>query len=96
VSACSVSLKVACWISFATIHLNRRCIVLNTDFDVVVAGGSVSGLLAAKEIAESGCTVKVLEDDLEIGLPERCDGLVSLKGLETCCYQFPRWGEFGG
>ncbi len=43
----------------------------------------MSGLLAAKEIAESGYTVKVLEDDLEIGLPERCDGLVSMRGLEA-------------
>jgi len=57
--------------------------MLKTDFDIIVAGGSVAGLLAAREIAESGCTVKVLEDDLEIGLPERCDGLVSLKGLEA-------------
>ncbi|MCL4436912.1 MAG: NAD(P)/FAD-dependent oxidoreductase [Thaumarchaeota archaeon] len=65
-------------------RLNRGLNVeLKTDFDVIVVGGSVSGLLAARGIAESGCTVKVLEDDLEIGLPERCDGLVSLKGLEA-------------
>jgi len=53
------------------------------DYDVVTVGGSVSGLLASREIAESGFKVKVLEDDLEIGLPEKCDGLVSIRCLEA-------------
>ena len=56
---------------------------LKTDWDVITVGGSVSGLLAAKGIAEAGFTVQVLEEDLEIGMPERCDGLVSMKCLET-------------
>ncbi|HEY4699062.1 MAG TPA: NAD(P)/FAD-dependent oxidoreductase [Nitrososphaerales archaeon] len=53
------------------------------DYDVVTVGGSISGLLASREIAESGFKVKVLEDDLEIGLPEKCDGLVSIRCLEA-------------
>jgi len=51
-------------------------------FDVVVAGGSVAGLLCAREIASNGFSVLVVEEDYEIGTPEHCGGLVSLVGLE--------------
>jgi digeranylgeranylglycerophospholipid reductase len=51
-------------------------------YDVVVAGGSISGLAAAREIATSGASVVVLEEDAEIGTPEHCGGLVSLGGIE--------------
>ncbi|MFB5613897.1 MAG: NAD(P)/FAD-dependent oxidoreductase [Candidatus Nitrosomaritimum yanchengensis] len=51
-------------------------------FDVVVAGGSVAGLLCAREIASGGNSVLVIEEDYEIGTPEHCGGLVSTKGLE--------------
>jgi len=44
---------------------------------VVVAGGSVAGLLAAREVALGGIDVTVLEEDQEIGTPEKCGGLVS-------------------
>ncbi|MGI0024867.1 MAG: NAD(P)-binding protein, partial [Nitrososphaera sp.] len=40
----------------------------------MVAGGSVSGLLAAREIASSGASVAVIEEDAEIGTPEHCGG----------------------
>ena len=50
-------------------------------FDVVIAGGSVSGLLCAREIASRGFSVLVIEEDYEIGTPEHCGGLVSMKGL---------------
>ena len=53
-----------------------------SDWDVITVGGSVSGLLAAKGVVEAGYTVQLLEEDLEIGIPERCDGLVSMKCLE--------------
>jgi geranylgeranyl reductase family protein len=52
------------------------------NFDVVVAGGSVAGLLCAREIASKGFSVLVIEEDYEIGTPEHCGGLVSLTGLE--------------
>ena len=52
------------------------------SFDVVIAGGSVAGLLCAREIAEKGFSVLVIEEDYEIGTPEHCGGLVSLSGLE--------------
>jgi digeranylgeranylglycerophospholipid reductase len=51
------------------------------DYDVVVAGGSVSGLLAAREIASRGHSVLVIEEDSEIGTPEHCGGLVSLDAI---------------
>ena len=52
------------------------------DFDVVVAGGSVAGLVCAREIARNKNTVLVIEEDYEIGTPEHCGGLVSMSGME--------------
>lgn len=52
-----------------------------TSYDVVVAGGSIAGLLCAREIATAGHTVLVVEEDYEIGTPEHCGGLVSSTGL---------------
>ncbi|HZD33599.1 MAG TPA: NAD(P)/FAD-dependent oxidoreductase [Nitrososphaeraceae archaeon] len=55
---------------------------MRTKYDVIIAGGSISGLLTAREIgSESSISVKVLEADHEIGTPEHCGGLVSLSGL---------------
>ena len=51
-------------------------------YDVVVGGGSVAGLLSAREIASKGFSVLVIEEDYEIGTPEHCGGLVSIAGLE--------------
>ena len=51
-------------------------------YDVAIAGGSVAGLLCAREISSSGFSVVVLEEDYEVGSPEHCGGLVSLSGLE--------------
>ncbi len=52
------------------------------DYDVIVAGGSVSGLLCAREIAAQGHSVLVIEEDSEIGSPEHCGGLVSIMGID--------------
>ena len=54
---------------------------MSNRHDVVVAGGSVGGLSFAAEAAKRGLDVLVLEDDREIGEPEKCDGLVSLRQL---------------
>jgi geranylgeranyl reductase family protein len=56
---------------------------LEPDFDVIVAGGGVCGLIAAREIASSNLSVSVLEEDFEIGIPERCAGLISVKALAS-------------
>ena len=53
-------------------------------FDVIIAGGSISGLLAAREIAGAGNgSVAVLEEDPEIGTPQHCGGLVSIQGIKN-------------
>ncbi|MDG6906508.1 MAG: NAD(P)/FAD-dependent oxidoreductase [Nitrososphaerota archaeon] len=49
--------------------------------DVSIIGGSVAGLLAARELASRGIDVTVYEDHREIGIPEKCDGLVSSSGM---------------
>jgi geranylgeranyl reductase family protein len=53
------------------------------SFDVIVAGGSIAGLLAAREAARAGLSVAVLEEDSEIGTPEHCGGLVSMEGIKN-------------
>jgi digeranylgeranylglycerophospholipid reductase len=59
------------------------------DYDVVVVGGSVSGLLAAREVASNGLSALVLEEDAEIGTPEHCGGLVSINGLREILGYIP-------
>ena len=49
---------------------------------MVVGGGSVAGLAFAAEASKRGLNVLVLEEDKEIGEPEKCDGLVSLHELK--------------
>jgi geranylgeranyl reductase family protein len=51
-------------------------------FDAVVAGGSIAGLTFAAEAAKRGLSVLVAEEHNEIGEPEKCGGLVSLRGLK--------------
>ena len=51
-------------------------------YDTIVAGGSIAGLLTAREVASKGFSVLVIEEDYEVGTPEHCGGLVSIAGLE--------------
>ena len=50
-------------------------------YDIVIAGGSISGLLTAREVAKKGHSVLVLEEGFEIGTPDHCGGLVSKTAL---------------
>ena len=52
------------------------------EYDVVIAGGSISGLISAREIAKKGHSVLVLEEGFEIGTPDHCGGLVSKSALQ--------------
>ena len=54
---------------------------MSPAYDVVVGGGSVAGLSFAAEAASRGLRVIVLEEDLEVGEPEKCDGLVSMRAM---------------
>ena len=68
-------------------------------FDAVVAGGSIAGLLCAREIAAGGHSVAVIEEGSEIGTPEHCGGLVSRAALEelgVAAGQGARGGGGGG
>ncbi len=56
---------------------------MEKKFDSIVVGGSISGLLCAREISKAGLSVLVLEEDYEIGTPEHCGGLVSLDGIKN-------------
>lgn len=49
---------------------------------VAVLGGSIAGMLAARELGREGVDVTVYEEHREIGVPEKCDGLVSVQGIE--------------
>jgi digeranylgeranylglycerophospholipid reductase len=52
------------------------------DYDVVIAGGSVAGLLCAREIANKNHSVLVIEEDSELGTPEHCGGVVSIPAMD--------------
>ena len=47
------------------------------EYDVIVAGGSISGLISARQIAKKGYSVLVIEEGSEVGTPDHCGGLVS-------------------
>src|SRR5579871_1955701 len=56
--------------------------IAGTNFsDVSIVGGSIAGLLAAREAAGSGLRVSIFEEHKEIGIPEKCDGLVGAAGI---------------
>jgi len=59
---------------------------LAENYDFVVAGGSIAGLTFAAEASMRGAKVLVAEEHAEIGEPEKCDGLVSLRGLRRYGY----------
>lgn len=59
---------------------------MSSDYDFVVGGGSVAGLTFAAEAAAKGARVLVVEEHNTIGEPEKCDGLVSLRGLTSYGY----------
>jgi len=59
---------------------------LTEVYDIIVAGGSIAGLAFAAEASMRGRRVLVAEEHAEVGEPEKCDGLVSLRGLRRYGY----------
>jgi len=59
---------------------------LTETYDIVIAGGSVAGLVFAAEASIRGRKILVAEEHGEVGEPEKCDGLVSLRGLRRYGY----------
>ncbi len=59
---------------------------MTETYDIVVAGGSIAGLAFAAEASMRGRKVLVAEEHPEVGEPEKCDGLVSLRGLRRYGY----------
>ena len=51
------------------------------SYDIIVVGAGPGGSVAAKEVAEKGLKVLLLERDREIGLPVRCGEAVGIAGL---------------
>lgn len=51
------------------------------QYDVIVVGGGPGGCTAAKECAEKGLSVLLLERHREIGIPVRCGEAVGIAGL---------------
>jgi digeranylgeranylglycerophospholipid reductase len=50
--------------------------------EAVVVGAGPAGLIAAREMARSGVTVRVLEEHEWIGEPNHCAGVLSVEGLQ--------------
>ncbi|MEM0123498.1 MAG: NAD(P)/FAD-dependent oxidoreductase [Conexivisphaerales archaeon] len=50
-------------------------------YNLAIRGAGPAGLLAAREAARRGESVIVFEEDREVGVPEKCGGLISLNGL---------------
>lgn len=55
--------------------------ILDKEYDIIVVGAGPGGSIAAKEAAEKGLKVLLLERDREIGLPVRCGEAVGINGL---------------
>jgi len=53
----------------------------DNEYDVIIVGGGPGGCIAAKECAEKGLSVLLLERHREIGIPVRCGEAVGIAGL---------------
>jgi digeranylgeranylglycerophospholipid reductase len=53
-----------------------------SDCDAIVIGGGPAGLIAARELATSGCRVTVLEEHDHIGAPVHCTGVLGLDAFD--------------
>jgi geranylgeranyl reductase family protein len=52
------------------------------ESEILVVGGGPIGSLTAEKAAKENCQVMIFDQRLNIGIPEHCAGLLSLKGLK--------------
>ncbi len=52
-----------------------------TLYDVLVVGGGPAGLTAGQRLAEAGFNVGILEEDVEIGNPVNCSGIIGIEAF---------------
>jgi len=64
---------------------------MKEKYDIVVVGGGPAGSWTAKNAAENGASVLVLEKDREIGLPVRCGEGISEPGLKKLVDVKEQW-----
>ncbi len=57
-------------------------------YDVHVVGGGVSGGMAAYLLAKKGYNVLISEEDMKIGVPKHCTGIISVRGLEESGFDY--------
>src|SRR5512139_4190886 len=74
-------------------HLHEENSVMNVrdNYDVVVVGAGPGGSMAARTIAQAGCSVLLVEKRQEIGAPVRCAEGVSRSWLEKIVPIDPKW-----
>jgi len=65
--------------------------LIKDSYDVIVVGGGPAGSMAAKEIAQSGHSVLVVEKHREIGIPLCCAEATSLRSLGLFMEPDPKW-----
>lgn len=64
---------------------------MKTRYDVVIIGAGPAGSVAAKTIAQAGCSVLLLEKRQEIGSPVRCAEAVGCETTTQFIDLDPRW-----
>jgi digeranylgeranylglycerophospholipid reductase len=65
--------------------------MIREHYDVIVVGGGPAGTMAAREAAQNGVSVLLLEKDRDLGIPVRCAEGVGCKSLHQFIEPDPRW-----
>ena len=59
------------------------------DFDAIVIGAGPAGSSAAREIASAGFKVGLFEEHEEVGVPQHCTGMLSVRGCQLLEIEVP-------
>ena len=59
------------------------------DFDAIVIGAGPAGSSAAREIASAGFKVGLFEEHEEVGLPQHCTGMLTVRGCQLLRVKVP-------